>query len=87
MGRSSWKRPRVAATAAAVGGEAAPEAGWRSEHDLLGDRNVPAEAYYGIQTLRAQENYQITDIPISHFPNFPRALGKAAHAPPPPPAP
>ena len=51
-------------------------AGVRSEHDLLGDRNVPADAYYGIQTMRATENYQITDIPISHFPNFPRALGE-----------
>ena len=52
-------------------------AGVRSEHDLLGDRNVPVDAYYGIQTMRAMENYQITDIPISHFPNFPRALGES----------
>ena len=29
----------------------------RREHDLLGDRDVPADAYYGIQTLRAQENF------------------------------
>ena len=46
----------------------------RSEHDLLGDRDLPDDAYYGIQTLRAVENYQVTDIPISHFPNFPIAL-------------
>ena len=27
----------------------------RSEHDLLGDRDVPAEAYWGVHTLRAVE--------------------------------
>ena len=32
----------------------------RIEHDLLGDREVPAEAYYGVHTLRAKENFQIT---------------------------
>jgi aspartate ammonia-lyase len=43
---------------------------FRREHDLLGERMVPAERYYGIQTLRALENYAITGIPISHYPNF-----------------
>ena len=43
----------------------------RSEHDLLGDRNVPVDAYYGIQTLRAKENYEITDIAISREPRPP----------------
>lgn len=46
------------------------EQGFRKEHDLLGERLVPAERYYGIQTLRALENYSITGIPISHYPNF-----------------
>jgi len=32
----------------------------RTEHDLLGDRVVPADAYYGIHTLRALENFPIT---------------------------
>jgi len=32
----------------------------RIEHDLLGDRAVPADAYYGIHTLRALENFRIT---------------------------
>ncbi len=40
----------------------------RIEHDLLGEREVPAERYYGVQTLRALENFSITDIPISHYP-------------------
>ena len=37
----------------------------RSEHDLLGDRDVPAEAYWGIHSLRAKENFPITGTPIS----------------------
>ena len=46
----------------------------RIESDLLGEREVPAEAYYGIQTLRALENFNIAGVPISHFPNLPPAL-------------
>ncbi len=32
----------------------------RTEHDFLGNKDIPAEAYYGIQTLRAVENFPIT---------------------------
>src|SRR3989337_3074555 len=32
----------------------------RREHDSLGEKDVPAEAYYGIQTLRALENFPIS---------------------------
>ena len=32
----------------------------RMERDFLGEKEVPAEAYYGIQTLRAVENFPIT---------------------------
>ncbi len=46
----------------------------RREHDLLGEKDVPADAYFGIQTLRALENYHITGIPIFHFPNLIKAL-------------
>ncbi len=46
----------------------------RTEHDLLGQREVPAGEYYGIQTLRALENFEITRIPISHYPQFIAAL-------------
>ena len=42
----------------------------RLEHDLLGEMLVPAGSYYGIQTLRAVENYQITGIPIFHYPEL-----------------
>jgi aspartate ammonia-lyase len=43
---------------------------YRMEHDLLGKKAVPAGRYYGIQTLRAVENFSITGIPISHYPHL-----------------
>ncbi|WP_375604691.1 aspartate ammonia-lyase [Isosphaera pallida] len=46
----------------------------RREHDLLGEREVPADAYWGIHTLRALENYPITGVPISSYPDLIRAL-------------
>jgi len=46
----------------------------RIEHDLLGDRAVPADAYYGIHTLRALENFPITGTPISIYPDLLVAL-------------
>lgn len=46
----------------------------RPEHDLLGNRDVPVEAYYGIQTLRARENFNISGVTLSGFPAFIRAL-------------
>src|SRR2546429_7321655 len=46
----------------------------RIEHDLLGDRAVPADAYYGIHTLRALENFRITDTEIAIYPDLVRAL-------------
>ena len=46
----------------------------RTEHDLLGDREVPYEFYYGIQTLRALENFSISGISLSHFPVLIEAL-------------
>jgi aspartate ammonia-lyase len=52
----------------------------RSEHDLLGDRQVPADMYYGIQTLRAIENYDITGITLSHYPTLIKALAMVKKA-------
>ena len=54
----------------------------RSEYDLLGTLDVPANAYYGIQTLRASQNFKITGVPIAHFPELIKALAmvKAAAA-------
>ncbi|RLD51866.1 MAG: aspartate ammonia-lyase [Bacteroidetes bacterium] len=42
----------------------------RKEHDLLGWRNVPDQFYYGVQTLRARENFNISGINISFFPTI-----------------
>lgn len=52
----------------------------RLEQDLLGERFVPADAYYGIQTLRAVENFDITGIPLAHFPHFIKALAMVKKA-------
>jgi aspartate ammonia-lyase len=52
----------------------------RTEHDLLGDREVPADARYGIQTLRAVENFPITGIRLAHFPQLIRALAMVKQA-------
>ena len=52
----------------------------RIEHDLLGDREVPAEAYYGVHTLRAKENFQISGTTISAFPELVIALASVKEA-------
>jgi aspartate ammonia-lyase len=46
----------------------------RTEHDFLGELPIPADAYYGIQTLRALDNFYITGIPINVEPLFVQAL-------------
>jgi aspartate ammonia-lyase len=46
----------------------------RIEHDLLGTKPLPADARYGIQTLRAIENFHISGVPVSHYPDFVRGL-------------
>src|SRR6266852_4654064 len=52
----------------------------RNEHDLLGYRDVPATAYYGIHTLRAVENFPITGIRISSYPELINALAAIKQA-------
>src|SRR5687767_4103060 len=46
----------------------------RIEHDLIGDREIPAAAYYGVHTLRARENFPITGTAISIYPDLIVAL-------------
>ena len=46
----------------------------RLEHDLLGDYEVPDDVYYGVHTARALENFSITGIPISRYPELIVAL-------------
>ena len=47
----------------------------RVEHDLLGKKEVPGDAYYGVQTLRALENFKISGVPLCHYPELIQALG------------
>ena len=42
----------------------------RVEKDFLGEKEIENDKYYGIQTLRAKENFNITTIGINLFPNF-----------------
>jgi aspartate ammonia-lyase len=42
----------------------------RIEKDLLGEKAVPADAYYGVQTARALENFPISGIKINQYPGF-----------------
>ncbi len=47
----------------------------RIEKDFLGEKEVPPDAYYGVQTQRALDNFKITDIPISIEPRMIQAMG------------
>ena len=47
---------------------------YRKEVDLLGEREVPADAYWGIHTLRAVENFNISKVTISDVPEFVRGM-------------
>ena len=53
---------------------------YRTEHDLLGDRQVPADLYYGVHTLRALENFPITGTNIAIYPDLIRALAQIKQA-------
>ena len=52
----------------------------RREHDLLGERDVPFEYYYGIQTLRAIENFNISGVTLNFFPSLIEALAMVKEA-------
>lgn len=42
----------------------------RIEKDLLGEKEIPGNAYYGVQTARALENFQLSGVAINHYPGF-----------------
>ena len=52
----------------------------RIEKDFLGEKEIDPSKYYGIQTLRAKENFNITKTDISLFPNFIKSLAKVKKA-------
>jgi aspartate ammonia-lyase len=47
----------------------------RTEHDFLGEKQISNSLYYGVQTARALENFNITGIPLSKEPLMIEALG------------
>jgi len=55
-------------------------ASFRLEKDLLGTLEVPAEAYYGIQTLRAVNNFRLSGVPLAHYPKLVVALAMVKQA-------
>jgi aspartate ammonia-lyase len=46
----------------------------RLEHDLLGDKRIPADAYYGVQSARAMENFDISGVKLHFYPDLIRAF-------------
>lgn len=48
----------------------------RVEKDLIGEKTIPADAYYGVHTARAMENFPITGLSISAYPNFIKAFAQ-----------
>ncbi|MGO1276945.1 MAG: lyase family protein, partial [Corynebacterium variabile] len=47
---------------------------FRTEEDLLGTMEVPADAYYGIHALRAVDNFQISRTTLNQLPEFIRGM-------------
>ena len=47
----------------------------RTEHDFLGSKELPDDAYYGVQTQRGKENFHITGLAMGRVPEFVRAFG------------
>src|SRR5204863_2226999 len=55
--------------------EKAPQiTSYRIEHDSLGEREIPNNAYYGVQTVRGMENFAISGVPLKNFAHFVNAL-------------
>ncbi|MEG0656018.1 MAG: aspartate ammonia-lyase [Mucinivorans sp.] len=52
----------------------------REEHDLIGDRQVPVEYYFGVQTMRAMENFNISRVRLCFFPALVNGLAVVKQA-------
>ena len=50
--------------------QAPPQTKPRIEKDLLGEKEIPGDAYYGVQTMRALENFKLSGVAINHYPGF-----------------
>ena len=60
----------VIVTALLLGSSAFGQQKSRVEKDLLGEKQIPADAYYGVQTARALENFPLSGVLINHYPGF-----------------
>jgi aspartate ammonia-lyase len=47
---------------------------YRTEHDLLGDKQIPVDAYYGVQTARALENFEVSGMTTAFYPDYVNAF-------------
>lgn len=56
-----------------AGGLAVEAQQTRTEHDLLGEKQIPADAYYGVQTARALENFPVSGIKTNFYPDYVKA--------------
>jgi aspartate ammonia-lyase len=74
MSKVIFRRMQFAATRVINYGAQYQSGRTRPEHDLLGDREIPYEMYYGIQTLRAVENFYISGVTLSFYPVLIEAL-------------
>jgi aspartate ammonia-lyase len=74
IARRMSERLAAAAERLATGNGPPPLVGVRAERDLLGEREVPNSAYYGIHTVRALENFPFSRIRIGDYEHFVRAL-------------
>ena len=68
-------RLRIASDMLADQKAAAPQVtSYRTEHDSLGEREIPNNVYYGVQTVRALENFAISGVQLRTFAHFVNAL-------------
>ncbi len=52
----------------------------RTEHDLLGNKEIPVEYYFGVQTMRAMENFHISRVRLHFFPELIKAFAMVKEA-------
>ena len=52
----------------------------RIEKDFLGEKRIPVDALYGVQTQRAKENFDVTGIALNHYPRLITALAMVKKA-------
>src|ERR671912_192481 len=70
---STTKIIKLFAVLMLIGFQTVQAQGTRTESDLLGKKEIPFDAYYGVQTLRALENFQVSGVKTNFYPDYVRA--------------